>query len=152
MSNKMVSLALTLGVLASIDPDAYAPGTFTSGWVSAADWRDFMAVVSVGDLGAAATIDAKIEQATSAAGAGAKDLTGSAITQLTKAGTDDNKQAVIAFSTADLDMSGAFGFVRLSLTVATAASDAAMILIGSGCRYGPAGDSDAATVDEIVTV
>jgi hypothetical protein len=111
-----------------------------------------MAIVQAGTLGSSATLDAKIEQATDGSGTGAKDLAGAAITQLTQAGTDSDKQAVIAFSTEDLDIANGFGHFRLSVTVATATSDAGGIVIGSGCRYGPAGKYDATSVDEIVII
>lgn len=139
-----------IAVVANIDPDAYAAGTVESGWVSAADFNAFMAIIQAGDLGASATIDAKIEQATDNSGTGAKDVAGKAITQLTQAGTDDNKQAIIEFCGEDLDVDNDFNFVRVSLTVGTATSDAGACLLGIDARYGPASDSDASTVDEIV--
>lgn len=139
-----------VAVVGNIDPDAYAAGTVTTGWVSAKNFDAFMAIVQAGDLGASATLDAKLEQATDGSGTGAKDITGKAITQLTKAGSDDNKQAVINLRTEELDVTNGFDFVRLSMTVATATSDAGGILLGMVARYGPASDNDASTVDEIV--
>lgn len=139
-----------VAVLGAIDPDAYAASTVTTGWVDVANWGNLMAIIMAGDLGASATLDAKLEQATSAAGAGAKDVTGKAITQLTQAGTDSNKQAIINCSYRDLDFANDFQFVRLSMTVATATSDAGAILLGLDPRYNTAADSDATTVDEIV--
>lgn len=142
----------SIALVGNIDPDAYAAGTVTSGWVSAEDFYQFMAVVSVGTLGASATVDAKIEQATDNSGTGAKDLTGSDITQLTQAGSDDDKQAVIQFKSDALDVNNGFDHVRVSLTVGTATSDAGATLYGCDPRHGPASDNDASTVDEIVTV
>ena len=46
MTQKTIALASAVGLLASIDPDAYAAGTVTTGWISAANWQDFMAVVA----------------------------------------------------------------------------------------------------------
>ena len=80
----------------------------------------------------------------------AATVTGKAITQLTKAGSDDSKQALIAFRQADLDIANDFTHVRLSVTVATAASLTAALLLGFGARYGVASGNDAASVDEIV--
>jgi hypothetical protein len=54
-------------------------------------------------------------------GAGAKDVTGKAITQIVKA-SGDNKQALLNCRTSELDVEGGFRYVRLSLTVGTAAS------------------------------
>lgn len=138
-------------ILAVIDPDSQAAGTYNSAWVDMAAFGSIMAVISVGDMGASATIDAKIEQATDASGTGAKDVTGAAITQMTQAGSDNDKQAVIELWGSDLDLNNAFRHVRVSLTVATAACDAAVAVLGFDPRYGPASDSDLASVAEIVT-
>lgn len=150
MTFKIVPLAHAVGVLGAIDADAYAAGTYTTGWISAANFQCFMAIVMAGDLGSSATLDAKIQQASDASGTGVKDLTGAAITQLTQAGTDSNKQALISFGSGDLDIANGFGHFRLSMTVATAGSDAAALVVGSSPRFGPAPGYDAATVDEVV--
>lgn len=134
-------------VLAVIDPDAYTAATYTSGWVDMSLWGSLQAIVFAGTLGSGATLDAKLEQATSAAGAGAKDITGKAITQLTQAGTDSDKQAVINCQSEDLDVEGGFRYVRLSMTVGNATSDAGGVVLGMDPRYAP---TDASTVDEVV--
>lgn len=136
-------------VVGVIDPDAQGTGTVTTGWVSIAQFGSLMAVIMAGTLGTSATLDAKLEQATSSAGAGAKDVTGKAITQLVKASNDDD-QAVINCGQQDLDVDNGFAFVRLSMTVGTATSDVAGLLLGLDPAYGPASDNDAATVQEIV--
>lgn len=141
-----------VAVLGNIDPDAYTAATYVTGWVAAANWAAFMAIVFAGTLGSSATLDAKIEQASDSSGTGAKDLSGSAITQLTQAGTDSDKQAIINFRAEDLDINNGFTHVRLSMTVATATSDAGGVLLGLDPRQGPASDNDASSVDEIVTV
>lgn len=137
-------------IVGVIDPDAYAASTVTTGWVDVSGWQQLMAIVAVGDMVATSTVDAKIEQATSAAGAGAKDVSGLAITQLTQAGSDDNKQAIINVKQTDLDFNNDFQFVRLSVTIGTAGSDLAGLLLGFDPRYNTAADNDASTVDEIV--
>jgi len=147
-----VPLAAEVGILGAIDPDVYTAGTYTTDWISAAQFQRFMAIVMAGTLGTSATLDAKIEQATSAAGAGAKDVTGAAITQLTQAGTDSDKQSVITFGSDDLDLAAGYTHFRLSMTVATATSDAGGIVIGSSLRTGPVSAQDSAAVDEIVTL
>lgn len=140
-------------VVGVIDPDVTAAGTVTTGWVEAADFESFLAVAMAGTLGSSATFDAKIEQASDGSGTGAKDLSGAAITQLTQAGTDESdKQSLIQFRSSDLDVDNSFTHVRLSVTVATATSDAAGVLLGFGPRYGPASDNDASSVAEIVSV
>lgn len=149
---KTTSLAQALAVLGAIDPDAYAASTLTTPWIATSQYQDFLAVIAAGDLGAGATVDAKVEQASDAAGTGAKDVAGSAITQLTQAGGDSNKQAVIGFSTADLDLENGFSHFRLSVTIATASCDLGATVLGGSGRYGPASDYDAATVAEVVIV
>ncbi len=139
-------------VVGVIDPDAYAAGTVTTGWIDMAMFQSIMATIMAGTLGASATLDAKLEQATDSSGTGAKDVTGAAITQLTQAGTDSDKQAIIQCHAEDLDIANDFTHARLSMTVAVATSDCGAIVIGLSPRYAPASDNDASTVDEIVTV
>jgi hypothetical protein len=137
-------------VVGVIDPDAYAAGTVTTGWIAMSKFEKLMAVVMAGELGTNATLDAKLQQATDSSGTGAKDITGKAVTQLTQAGTDSDKQAVINLTADELDVSNGFDYVRLSMTVATATSDAGAIVLGFDARYAPASDNDASSVDEIV--
>ena len=139
------------GVVATIDPDALTATAHTSDWVSMAVFQSVMAIVSVGTLGTSATVDAKLEQATDSSGTGAKDITGKSITQLTDAGSDDDKQAIINCRGSELDVENGFDHVRLSITVAVATSDGAGLVLGFDPRHGPASDSDLASVDEIVS-
>lgn len=138
-------------VLACIDPDAYTAATYTTGWVSLAEWDYVQAIIMGGDLGSSATLDAKLTAATDSSGTGPVDVTGAAITQLTQAGTDSNKQALINLRMDSLAGQG-FTHIQLSMTVGTATSDAAALLMGFGPKYSPASNSDAATVDSIATV
>lgn len=137
-------------VLGVIDPDVTTASTVTTGWIAAKDFLTFMAIVMAGTLGSSATLDAKIEQASDGSGTGAKDVDGKAITQLTQAGTDSDKQAIINLRADDLDVANGFTHFRLSMTVGTATSDAGAIVLGLDPVYGNASDNDAATVDEIV--
>jgi hypothetical protein len=123
-----------LSLLATINPISQGAGTATSGWVAVKNHHALMALIQTGVLGASATVDAKLQQATDGAGAGAKDVTGKAITQIVKA-SGDNKQAMINMKVADLDTEGGFAFVQLSITVATAASLIAGSLYGAFPRF-----------------
>ena len=152
MAQKTLRPTDQVAVVGVIDPDAYAADTYTSGWIDMADFNRIMAVVRAGDLGTSATLDAKLEQASDSSGTGAKDITGAAITQLTQAGTDSNKQAIINAWAEDLDRANGFTHVRLSMTVGTATSDAGAIVFGFDRRYGSASDGDLASVDEIVSL
>ena len=140
-----------VAVLATIDPDALTAATHTSDWGDLTKFGTGMAVIAVGTLGTSATVDAKLQQATDSSGTGAKDITGKSITQLTDAGSDDDKQAIINIRAEELDVDNSFTHVRISLTVATATSDGGAVLLGLDSRHGPASDNDLASVDEIVS-
>jgi hypothetical protein len=146
LANEKVSEALAL--LATINPVSQGAGTAVSGWVSMADMARLLAVVNVGVFGASATVDAKLQQATSAAGAGAKDVTSKAITQLVAAG-GNNRQALINLRAGELDVAGGFIFVQLSITVATAATLVSGSLLGLA-KYEPASALNPASVAQVV--
>ena len=138
-----------LAVLATIDPVSQAAGTVTTGWITVANHHGLLAVIQTGALGASATLDAKLQQATDSSGTGAKDITGKAITQIIKA-TGDNKQALINVKPEELDTVNGFGFVRLSITVGVAASLTSAQLLGINPRFAPADAGNQAGVAQIV--
>ena len=134
---------------ARLDPVSQGAATVATGWVAVKDYHRLLAVLMVGALGASATVDAKVQQASDGSGTGAKDLTtAKSITQLTQAGTDANKQVLINVEPDDLDLDNGFTHVRLSVTVATAACLIAALILGFYARFSP--PSQAATVDEVV--
>lgn len=139
-----------VAVAATVDPDVLTATTHDSGWVSMADFGSIMAIVAVGTLGSSATVDAILQQATDGSGTGAKAITGKAITQLTDAGSDSDKQAIINCYEDELDVENDFTHVRLRITVATASSDGGGVILGLDPAVGVASDSDLSTVDEIV--
>lgn len=149
MSNSLLSPSLTLGLVAAIAPASVAPGTVRTGWIDLQDNFTLLAILSLGVLGAGATVDAKIEQATSAAGAGAKDVPGLATRQLTKA-ADDGKQALINLRQEVLDREGGFRFIRLSVTVAGAASQLSATVLCTNRRHGDASAGAVSTIAQIV--
>jgi len=137
-------------VVGIIDPDAYAAGTYKTVWVNMEYFETLMFIVQAGDLGSSATLDARVEQATDSSGTSAKNVTGKSITQLTQAGTDSNKQAIINLVADEMDVTNSFTHARLYMTVGTATSDAGAIVLGLDPHYGPANDNDLSSVDEIV--
>lgn len=144
-------------IVACIDPDANDQTTLTSDWVDMDDWDQVAAIVMVGVTATGATLDAEVQQATANDGTGAKTIgSGKSITQLTKAGSDDDKQAIINVRAEELDTANSFRYVALVMTPGdtanspdSAAIDSAGVILGFGPRY-LATDSDLATVDEIV--
>jgi hypothetical protein len=139
-----------VALLGAIDPVSQGVGSVSTGWVPASYFGRFFAVIQTGVLGAGATLDAKLQQATSAAGAGAKDVTGKAITQIVKA-SGDNKQAMINLRPDELDMNGGFTHIRLTLTVGAAASLVGAQLLGYAAKQLPASAFNPASVVQVVS-
>lgn len=119
--NQKISEGLTLAdFLASASVAASTVTTPT--WVNLNVYRRMLFLIETGVLGASATVDAKVRQATDSSGTGAKDVPNRAITQIVKA-TGDNKRAMINLNVDDdLDTNNGFAFVQLSITIGTAAS------------------------------
>jgi hypothetical protein len=138
-------------IVGVIDPDAYTANTYTTGYISMAAFGRFQAVILAGTMGTGATLNAKLIGYTDASGTSPDDITGAAITALTQAGTDSDKQAVINFNTDAMAGSGKTHF-RLSVTTAVEAVDFGAVVLGFDPRYSPASGSDLASVDEIVSV
>lgn len=136
MANPNIKPSQSVALLAQMSPVSQAAATVTSDWVSLANCDAILAILQTGVLGAGATIDAKLRQATSAAGANAKDITGKAITQLVKA-SNDNDQVMINCRSDELDVNGGFTHVCLSITVANAASLISAMILGFNARYQP---------------
>lgn len=132
--NTNAKLSEHISVLATVDAVSQAPGAVSTGWVSIKNHFGMLALIDVGVFGAVATVDAKLQQAQDAVGTNVKDITGKAITQLIAAG-GNNRQALINAKVADLDTEGAFSFVRLTVTVGTAATQINATLIGAYPRY-----------------
>jgi hypothetical protein len=138
-----------VAVLGTVDPQSASAGTYDTDGVDLRLFRRALFLLLVGAIGASATVDAKLQG--SADNSTFVDITGKAITQLTKAGTDDNKQVLLEISDAELaDASSTYRYVRMRVTTATAASLIAVAALGGDPRYYPASDNDLASVDEIV--
>ncbi|HVL73325.1 MAG TPA: hypothetical protein VM434_15770 [Beijerinckiaceae bacterium] len=138
-----------VAILAAINPDEAAAGAYSTGWVDVVKFHNFLAVAQVGNIPAATTVDAKVQQASAADGTGTKDVAGAAIAQL--GATDDNKQVEINVRQDALDMNGGFRFLRLTVTVGgTGPADISGLVLGFDGREQPASDHDATSVAQIV--
>ncbi len=120
-----------------IDPDNYTAGTINGAWVTLADFTEAAAILMVGVMGIGATLDAKLEQAQDATGTGAKDLTGSAITQLTEAGGDGDQIVTLPLRASQLDIANGFTHVRIQVTTAVADVDYGAVLVRGGAGRRP---------------
>jgi len=135
-------------VVATIDPDAYTAATYTTDGVDMDVFPQCIFIVMVGDMETGSTVDFSIRRSTDNSTFVAMSPA-KAITQLTAAGTDDDKQVVVHVDAAELG--DGYRYCLGSLVVADAASDAAVVAIADHSRYKPATDYDLASVDEIVT-
>ena len=124
-----------------IDPDAYTPGSVSGGWVSLADFGEAAAILMIGAMANNATLDAKLQQAMDANGAGAKAVTGSAITQRTQAGGAGDEIVTLPVRAAALDITGGFTHVRLRVTTAVANVDYGAVLVRAGAGARPTAKS-----------
>lgn len=139
-----------VAVIGAINPSSQAAGSAVTGWLSIAQFQKLLAIIQVGTFGASATVDANIQQATSAAGANAKAIgSGRAIAQMLAA-NGNNVQAEINVDAQELDAANGFAFVQLTVTVGTAATGTAATLLGLVSRLAPASDFNAASVAQIV--
>jgi len=137
-------------VVATIDPDVSTAAAYTSDWVEVENFHQFQAIVMAGTLGTGATIDAVVQQATDGSGTGAATISGKSITQMTQAGTDQSDTQAVINVNSD-EVSDGFTHIAVKVTVGTATSDMGALIIGMTPRYGPASDSDLASVGEIVS-
>lgn len=128
-----------LAVLAVLNPADLGVAAASTPWLNMAQHNRIVALILGGAI--TGTLDAKLEQATDAAGTGAKDITGKALTQF--AATDDNKQAAINLRQDQLDMANGFDHVRLTLTPTGGTTNlAGAVVLGGDSRYSPPANAD----------
>jgi len=137
-----------LAVIATIDPDVYVASTENTDEIDMSIFDEMMFTVMTGTLGASATIDFKVQESATSGGS-FSDISGRAITQLTQAGSDSDKQAVLRVRKGHL--SEGKQFIRGVLTIAVATSDVGVIGHGRKSNYAPATDDDLVSVAEIVS-
>lgn len=140
--NANLPLRFHSAILDTIDPASKNAGAYSTSWISAAVFEAYQAALSVGVMGALATVDMKLEQATDAAGTGVKDVTSKSITQLTAVASPtvdaNNRQATIDCRQEELDIANGFNYVRATVTVGVAATILQLTLRGFAPTYGPA--------------
>jgi hypothetical protein len=139
-----------LSILATLDPGNQATGAANTGWVPLNTHHGLLALVQTGALATGATVDAKLQQALDISGSGAKDVAGKAITQLSQANNGANCQALINLRPEELDVNNGFAYVRLMVTVATAAANTSAQLLGVNPRLASAETANQAAVAQIV--
>lgn len=146
MSQKLSEM---LGLVSCIDPDAYSAGTQTGDEVDMSSYHKIVYVLMVGDMVSSATLDYAVQGSATSGGTFAT-ISGKSITQLTQAGTDDNKQAIIEVDAIEVKAAG-YRYVKDQLILGTAGADCGAVAFAGPAKYGPASDGDLSTVDEIVS-
>lgn len=134
-----------LAVVAALDPDSYSADTYYTDAVDMRYWERVAFIVNVGDMASSATVDFSVVEGTTTSPTTA--ITGKSITQLTQAGTDNDKQAVIEVRAEEMDPANRY--LRGKVTVGTGACDVSVVAVAEGWHK-PAYDYDLASVDEIV--
>jgi hypothetical protein len=139
-----------LAILSTVDPSNQSVGAANSTWIPLTNYHSLLAVIETGALANGSTVDAKLQQATDGNGTGAKDITGKAITQLNQAANGASRQALINLRPEELDVNAGFAYVRLVVTVGTAAAFTAAQLLGMNPRYEPADGANQSAVAQVV--
>lgn len=135
-------------IVGVVSPAAAGGGAHESNWVPMSRFERLLAIVMTGDLDGA-SVNARLEQATDDEGTGAKEIEGTAITEI----GDDGRQAVINLVGEDVDANEGFTHVRLTITLSGTGGDPAAIaglVLGFDARYQPGSDEDLDSVVEII--
>lgn len=142
-------LSERLAVVATIDPDAYGTGTQDTDVIDMLEHRRILFIVMAGTIASTGKIDFAVYGDTASDGAFSTLITGKSITQLTQAGSDSDKQAVVEVSSEEVQAQGK-RYLKGVLTFTTAGGDAGVIAVAGDSRYQPNNVFDLASVDEIV--
>lgn len=144
-----------VAVVSVIDPADRASGTTTGDAIDMSVHDEVMFIVMVGNIVKGDTIDFKVTESATSNGT-FTPISGKAITQLTQAGTDHNKQAIINVRASDLTAGYRYLKGRLYVTGVTGTGNngSSVLTLAFKSRYSSATTSttygDLASVDEIV--
>jgi len=119
-----------------------AAGTYDSPWVSVANYHRGALILNVVDMGAGATLDVSLRQATTTTGTSAKAITSKSFTQLTQAGGDADSDCCMEFRTEELDVTNRFDCVGVRVVVAVAAVVISYRFYGMVPRFAPVGTTN----------
>ncbi len=135
-----------------IDPQQIGSGaTVSSGWVNMAYFGQLEVLLMTGAISAGGSVNIQLYQATSAAGANAKVITGKTLpTALTYASNPTSAQAEINLKGEELDVTNGFAFVQAQVTATGAAAFAAASILGHDPREGPASLAIPASLVQLV--
>ena len=107
-----------------LDPDANSAAAYTSSEIDVTGYYEALLIVNIGTLGSSATLDCKV-QAASTTGGSLTDISGAAITQQTQGGTDASDSIVVG----RVLCNGTDPFWKVVTTVGTATSDCGVTMV-----------------------
>jgi hypothetical protein len=135
-----------LSVLGKLDPQSLAAGTDNSITnIDMSKFRRIMFIVEVGSVGAAGTVDFKLQESKTSGGT-YQDVTGTAITQVTTTG----KIVTVEIRAEQLD--AGYQFVRHNLVIGTNAVQVAVVALGGEAVEKPGKAQDIAAVIQRVVL
>jgi hypothetical protein len=109
-------------------------------------------IVDAGTLGASATLDFQVK-GSSTSGGTYTAISGTSITQLTQAGSGSSKYALVEIRVEQLAaLNLGYNFLKGSLTIGTAASGAAVIVLADVSRFEPASAYNATSVAQKIVL
>ena len=135
----LADLAACTRLVQAYDPDSLAASTDTSAEIDVRGYYEALLIVNIGDLGSSATLDCKV-QAASTTGGSLSDITGAAITQQPQAGTDASNSVVVG----RILCNGTDPFWKVITTVGVAASEISVSVLLIPYNTG---DTDNTTMD-----
>lgn len=115
--------------------DSIAVGNHTTAWFALRDYHRAWCYIDIGDMVAGASLDVWLEQATTVAGAGAKAITGKAITQMLQASGHGDDWLCIELQTEELDVTNNFDCIRVRYYVGGAAVELSITLFAIEPRF-----------------
>jgi len=134
-------------IVATIDPIDANNADSSTDVIDMSKWEEVAFIVMLGVINASATFDFLVEESTTSGGS-YTTISGKSITQLTGAGSDGAKQAIVVVKAEEL--SAGYRYIRGTMANSANSQLAAVLALGRA-RYQPASDDDLSSVDEIVT-
>lgn len=144
-----------VAVVSVIDPADRASGTTTGDAIDMSVHDQVMFIIMVGNIVKGDTIDFKVTECATSGGT-YTPISGKAITQLTQAGTDHNKQAIINVKASELGTGMRYlkGRLYVAGVTGTGNNGSSVLTLAFKSRFSAAITSttygDLASVDEIV--
>jgi len=140
-----------VSVIGAIDPSNSATSQGSDVW-DMENFEKVMAIVQAGAFGTAGTIDAKFVQSATSNGTYTTHVASKSITQLTEAGSDDNKQAIINLNAAEV-AAVTMRWAKLKVTCGGTTNYVNAVVLGAPRRtlaFTSIAAKDLSSVDEIV--